>query len=489
MKNSILIFVILCVLTASQRIKAQESREYKLSDKAYGLTWDGTYFYYLDSERRALIRFNEIGGQEIFNIGLANMKGITFDSREGRILVTAPRVILKIDPNTGGVVDRLPIPITHIAGIASDGGLYYLLDIENGKINLYDKASSIIVGGFLTDRAAPKDIAYGKNSLWVSDSSNSTIYRYNPSNGRITGTIQAPADDIRGIVFSNARLWVVDRASKLIKDIPFVETDKFLSSGEADYIVNYKLIYTLPDISLAKAEVGIVQPPTNEQQRIRSFESKEKGFRTGVVNRERSINKKLSIDQARGNQTTNIEFQTRISNTVYYVDDRFLKKKESIPEELDQYRDPTKDNYQLEPIDILSKLNNLFSQKRDILSSFSVLRSNGFPTRLNQSIIVNAIKTDRAETNKNSTTPLKWESKDSKFLDVYLPGFGWIPYSNQTEIKYKDNRTFTANDNEISLFQINTNSKIASPVYFRSSPNEEWKNLESRWEVTVRRKQ
>ena len=76
---------------------SQEQREYPISDKAYGIAWDGTYLYYLDSDRRAIIRFLENGEQEVFNLGLANMKGISFDSKEGRLLVTAPKVILKLE--------------------------------------------------------------------------------------------------------------------------------------------------------------------------------------------------------------------------------------------------------------------------------------------------------------------------------------------------------------------------------------------------------
>lgn len=63
------------LLIFSFPIFSQESKEYKLSDKAYGLAWDGVNFWYIDTNRRAIVKINEIGEQEIYNLGLANLRG------------------------------------------------------------------------------------------------------------------------------------------------------------------------------------------------------------------------------------------------------------------------------------------------------------------------------------------------------------------------------------------------------------------------------
>jgi hypothetical protein len=453
------------------KVFSQEAREYKITDKGYGITWDGTYLYYLDSERRALIRFNEIGGQEIFNIGLANMKGISFDPKEGRILVTAPRVILKLDPNTGGVVDRIPVPITHLAGIASADGLYYLLDLETGKVHFFDKASSMIVGGFLTDRSQPRDLTYGKNSIWISDSSNGTIYRYNPSNGNITGSVQAPANEMRGVLFSGSKLWVVDRASQEIRNISFVETDRFLASGEADYDITYKLSYTLPNVSLAKAEIAILAPPTTEKQRLRNLTSTDKAFRNGALNRFRSFNKKLTVDSKRGNQNTEIKMQLRVSNMVYYVDDAFLQKNESIPEELDILRNTNSNIANLSPKDNLKRLNQYYSLP-DLASVQKKLYQAGFPVRTSKIVDIKS----------------NFTASERSTLETYLPGFGWIPYTPVHQPLNPDNRIFISNDREVTLFQSISSGELDSPVYFRSSPDSEWENLKSTWDIVINKK-
>ncbi|MCC5815382.1 MAG: hypothetical protein JJT78_11545 [Leptospira sp.] len=465
------ILLIVSLFALNQPLFSQEEREYKVSPKAYGITYDGTYLYYLDSERRAIIRFDSIGGQEIFNIGLAQMKGITFDSREGRLLVTAPRVILKIDPNSGGVVDRIQVPLTHMGGIASVDGLYYLLDLKDGKVNFFDKASSIIVGGFLSDRVAPRDLTYGKDSIWISDSSNGVIYRYNPNNGKITGSVQAAAGDMRGILFSGSKLWVIDRASQEIKNISFVETERFIASGESNYEITYTLDYSLPNVSLANSEIAILLPPSNEQQRIRTISSTDKDFKNGVLFRTRSLNKKLNLDSGRGNQSTKISFQVRLSNMVYYVNDNFLKKKESIPNELNDFRNPSKELTNLSTNDTLARFNSIF-QNNSPRKIRNDLFENGFPVQTGKKIIYK----DGAKA-----------AEVTDYVSGYLPGFGWIPFSNSPESKDRDNRVFHYTDKEIVLFQSNTSQFLSGPVFFREKSNDEWSNLSTRWSVTIKK--
>lgn len=463
--------IIFYFLLFASNIFSQEERDYNISPRAYGITYDGTYLYYLDSERRALIRFDSNGREEIFNIGLAGMKGITFDTREGRLLVTAPKFILKLDPNTGGIVDRIQIPLENIGGIASVDGLYYLLDLTDGRVHFYDKASQMIVGGFYTDRTAPKDLSYGKESLWISDSSNGMIYRYNPNTGKITGSIQAPASDLRGLLFSGSKIWIVDRGSRKIKSIPFVETDRFLASGETNYKITYRLTYNLPSVSLADAEVGILLPPSNEHQRVRNLICKDKDFKNGSVYRNRAFVKKLNIESDKGTQVTEISLDVRLTSMTYFVDDKFLRKREVIPEELNEFRDPSKENIQLSPEDQLILFNRSFRAAKTP-QIYSNLLENGFPVITGKKIIYKE-GSEIAEV--------------TDYLSGYLPGFGWIPYSPLYKISDDKNKIFEYTDKEIVLFQSFNKEFVASPVFFKAKGDENWKNIPTKWAVSIRR--
>ncbi len=458
-------------LTGCTQLFAQEERDYTISPRAYGIAFDGTYLYYLDSEKRALVRFDSIGREEIFNIGVAGMKGISFDTREGRLLVTSPKMILKLDPNTGGIVDRIPVPIENLGGIASVDGLYYLLDLKDGRVQFFEKASRMIVGGFLTDRTEPRDLSYGKDSLWITDSSNGVIYRYNPNNGKITGSVQAPASDIRGVLFSGSKLWIVDRNSRKIRTVPFVETDTFLASGETTYKITYVLSYNLPQVSLSRAEIGILLPPSNEHQRVRNISTKDKEFKNGVLFRTRSFMKKLNPESPRGLQETEISMDVRLSNMTYYVDDRFLRKKTLIPEELDPFRDPSKEKIQSSPEEILTLFNRSY-RMNDTKKIRDTLYNNGFPVITGKKIIY----TEGAKS-----------AEITDYLSSFLPGFGWIPYSPLSIPTDENNRIFEYSDREIVLFQSANSEFLLSPVFFRSSPEEEWTNLLTRWTVSIRK--
>lgn len=80
-----------------------QDQEIKLTENAYGLTYDGTNFWYLDSTHRSLYRVDPTGRQESFSLNIPFLAGISFDPREGRIFVGARKLVLKVEPNTGGV--------------------------------------------------------------------------------------------------------------------------------------------------------------------------------------------------------------------------------------------------------------------------------------------------------------------------------------------------------------------------------------------------
>lgn len=86
-----------------------QDQEIKLTENAYGFTYDGTNFWYLDSTHRSLYRVDPNGKQESFSLNVPFLTGINFDSREGRIFVAGRKLILKVEPNTGGVTERIPV--------------------------------------------------------------------------------------------------------------------------------------------------------------------------------------------------------------------------------------------------------------------------------------------------------------------------------------------------------------------------------------------
>ncbi|MDZ4725109.1 MAG: hypothetical protein SH817_03060 [Leptospira sp.] len=442
-------------------LSAQESKEYKLTDKAYGLAWDGINFWFIDTTRRALIKINEIGEQEIYNLGLASLRGITFDPREGRLLVVAPKVVLKIDPNTGGITDKISVPIQNIGGIASVGNFYYLLDLENSKVHIYDKASSIMVGGFFTDRTRPRDICFGRDSIWISDSSDNSIYRYDAKTGKITGSIKTNLKSVRGVLLSGSKIWVVDRDSHEIKNIPFVETERFIASGEEEYTLEVTLKFKIETVSISKAQIAILHPLSNEGQRIRSVKFTDPTYKPTFVHRNRVHLKKMSIEDSAGEQTIKYKFTSRNQFIKYYIGEDYLNRESSYPPDILTYYDKSKEDPKLLLRDYIETLH---------AERTRALTHTGFRERLVELGIPSM-----------PYRMIRFENKKAKSIEdavmVFLTGYGWVPIGDFVTTAVSDKRYFEKKETDLILYHSMTKTPSVSPVYFRKDPSSEWENI------------
>ncbi|EQA44553.1 hypothetical protein LEP1GSC050_3338 [Leptospira broomii serovar Hurstbridge str. 5399] len=443
--------------------------EIPLTDSPYGLSYDGTNFWFADSKRRAIFKVDPTGRQEVFNLGIPFISGLSFDSREGRVFVAAKRVILKVEPNTGGVTDRIAIPIDKIGGIASFQNYLYVLDADTGKVSVYDKGTQSIIGGFLTDRTSPKDICYARNSIWVTDSSDGNIYRYDPANGRITGSIRTPTKDIRGLAIIGSKIFVVDRTSREIKKISFVETDRFLASGESTYLINVKIKFNLNEASLVGGALGLLPPPTTEHQRIRNLKSKDPKFKGDFVSGARGLSKKLGIDDPKGNQTLEYQFEARTTNVRFYVMDDFIQKKEEIPTDLSPFVKTSISVKDKNGTYFIDKIFDARLFRTDWESFKKALLDAGLPVRSVRTLVLS-----------NQSSPV---FKDA--LDAYIPGFGWVPLSSIKPETVESSRTYQKSEEVVDLYRSEGWGTLPSPVLYKAKDSDFWKPIPAEIEVKV----
>ncbi|TGL52798.1 hypothetical protein EHQ61_07000 [Leptospira wolffii] len=469
--NRVLLSIPLILLFFLFPIHSQEEGDVdiQLTENPYGLSYDGTNFWFADSKRRAIIKVDPTGRQEAYNLGIPFIAGLNFDSREGRVFVATKRMVLKIEPNTGGVTERIAVPIDKIGGIANYQNYLYILDADSGKITIYDKGTQTFLGGFPTDRAEPKDICFARDSLWVTDSSDGNVYRYDPTNGKITGSVRAPSKDIRGIAILGSRIYVVDRTSREVKKISFVETDRFLSSGEATYLINVKLKYSLDDPTLVGGTLGLLPPPTTEHQRIRNMKTKDPKFKGDSVLGVRALSKKLGIDDPKGSQSLEYHFEARTTNVRYYVIDDFLKKKEEIPTDLAPF---TKNK-----VTVKDKVGNYFIDK---IFDARLFRSDwdGLKKSLSDSGI--PIRPVRTISFANPASPA---FKDT--LDIYIPGFGWVPISTIRPEKIESSRSYQKGEDVVDLFRSEGWSGLPSPLLYKAKDSDFWKPIPAEIEISI----
>ncbi|MDI7212550.1 hypothetical protein [Leptospira santarosai] len=445
-----------------------QDQEIKLTENAYGFTYDGTNFWYLDSTHRSLYRVDLNGRQESFSLNIPFLTGINFDPREGRIFVGARKLVLKVEPNTGGVTERIPVPIEKIGGVASQDSLLYILDQENGKISILDKATGKLIGGFLTDRAQPRDLIFARDSIWVSDSSDGNIYRYNPDNGAITGSIKTPSKEIRGMVFLGSKIFVVDRAAKEVRKISFVETDRFIASGETIHLMKIRVTFSLNELSVAGGSLGIFQPPTTEHQRIRNLKINQPGFKQDFIGNEKAFVKILGVDDSKGKQTLEYSFEVRTQNIRYYVTDDFLEKKENIGDDLKPFLkgkplETQKNSYYVDKVfDARLFRSTMPALKKSLLDS-------SVPVRSQYTVFISG--------------PDSVSFKDT--MDVYIPGFGWAPIQSVKPASDESSRVFKKGEESVDLFRAENWDEIQSPIFYKSRNSEEWKNIPAEIQVIL----
>ena len=444
---------------------AQDS-DIKTSDNPYGLTHDGSNFWYIDSRQRSIYRIDENGNRERFNLNIPGLTGIHFDPVEGRIFAAAGSKVYKIHPVTGKITDRIFLPLKNIRGLATHQGIIYLLGKDDGKVHFYDQGAKMMVGGFFSDLANPRDITLGRNSIWISEADNGNIFRYDPKSGKITGSIKAPAREVRGLVFTGARLWVVDSENKVVKNLSFMETDRFIASNENKLKVTVSLSFNLDAKSLGFAEIAVIPPPTTEYQRVREIEFKNPDFTSDFLFGKIGYVKKLSIDDLKIGHKAEFTFSLITYDLRYFINDDYYSSHEPIPGDIITYSQAADKANDRSIKDYTGKLYDNRIYRKNFSDLYQKLNDYGFPVR---SAINYSVDTLQRET----------------VFHPYLKSYGWIPLDSVPLKSGESSRYFTRNNNSFDLVFSNGNEEIISPVFFRENPQAEWKNIKAEIKITA----
>ncbi|MBI3396269.1 MAG: hypothetical protein HY042_10580, partial [Spirochaetia bacterium] len=112
--------------------------EFRGSPSAYGITYDGTNFWYSDPTERRVVRVPPTGRPQTFRMGNQAFFGMAFNPADGFLYVGSERKLLRVNTVTGGLDSTLPIPVPEIGGIAFGGALWYILERDTGILHYYD---------------------------------------------------------------------------------------------------------------------------------------------------------------------------------------------------------------------------------------------------------------------------------------------------------------------------------------------------------------
>ncbi len=270
MRRSVLILgavLALSVLWADKR-----SETLPASRTVYGLTYDGTNFWYSDPAERSLVRIGPTGRPQRFPLGTLEFRGMAFNTTDGFLYVASERKVLRVNTVTGGLDQQIPVPVGSIAGIGFGPNAWYLLEKETGIVHFFDPKLLQVVSTFRTKVDTPYDLTVHRGNIWVSDGKHGILYRFSPDTQKLTGSVRGPIDNLRGITFADGQLWMANRERAQLERLPYTETERYIASGEKKYTLKVKISFTSPAVP-ARFFIAMA-PPNTESQRARNINVK-----------------------------------------------------------------------------------------------------------------------------------------------------------------------------------------------------------------------
>ncbi len=444
----------------------------------YGIAYDGENFWYSEVQTHKITRIPPSGRAQSYSLGSHKILGITYNPSDGRIYAGSEKSLIVINPVTGAVDSHIPMPVEEIAGCVITSSIWYLLEKGTGRVLFYDPALKRVSGRLETGHPEAKDIALYRGTLWISDISG-TIHRYSLSSSSLTGTLQGPADSLRGLCFVEGQLWIVNRQGQSLQRLPYTETDFYITSGEIKYLMKVKI-----SISIAPSSRGsliVLLPPNTQSQKIRSFRSLEDGWndRSFTVSGERVLARPAGEATSRA-LTARYECIVTMQNVRYLVPENFRPGQENLETSPSRFY-TTASQIDFNGADPHGRLTRIIRRLRQSPSEYSpglldLFEKENIPARW-------SVLFDAAQSGKSNTV--------STSIQAYLRNFGWVPVDSAAAEPFRE---FSSALNLIELYRMpDRGTRRISQVYLSSeanpsAPGSVYEPLASAMEITLERK-
>ncbi len=143
---------------------------------AYGIAYDNTNLWILNSDTRELINISIINGETIRTVNVPEGNYNFLEFRDPYIF-TADKLtnsIITIDPGSGSIINSFRSPSFTIDGFCFDGSNFWILERSETKLYVTDP-SGILINTFRTPTDTPSGLASGENVIWMGDQSGKII--------------------------------------------------------------------------------------------------------------------------------------------------------------------------------------------------------------------------------------------------------------------------------------------------------------------------
>lgn len=247
-------------------------------ESTYGIAYDGTDLWAVDSETDELYRIGEDRSPELqCTLQIKEWPSdLCWD--EGTLYVNAKGRIYQADIDTGKCTKLFQVEASEpygVVGLTTDGDYFYSVDRIDKVIRKYSRPDFTLIATFPLDfdHEYIRCITYYDGYLWLLNSSKDWIHRIDPDTGVISGYFFAPSIGYpRGLEFADGKWWISD--SENCKLIPTIMEE--ISNGmrsnpqEVSVTFNHYVSNNYP-VTLDKIEVYSAVPMNTARQEIIAF--------------------------------------------------------------------------------------------------------------------------------------------------------------------------------------------------------------------------
>jgi YVTN family beta-propeller protein len=144
---------------------------------------------------------------------------VAIASAAGSLWLADPtdQAVLRVDPDTGAVVDRVPVG-GQPGSLAVGAGAVWVASTLNGSIARLDPKTETVTQTLSLGHAYTSAIRYARGALWAADTTDQALIELDPASGSAKRTIPL---DIRptSLVVGDGVLWVADHDGATVEEV------------------------------------------------------------------------------------------------------------------------------------------------------------------------------------------------------------------------------------------------------------------------------
>lgn len=129
----------------------------------------------------------------------------------------ADEVVLRADPRSGAVVDRIPVA-GQPGSITTGGGGVWVASTLGGTVERIDPAGGAISQAISLGQEHTSAIAYGHGALWVADTTDDAVIELDAITGTSRRTLSLDARPT-SVVVGDRALWVADQSAATVSEV------------------------------------------------------------------------------------------------------------------------------------------------------------------------------------------------------------------------------------------------------------------------------